>query len=173
MLQKCPSSHSALHKQREIMIKGRNREFEVFFLIWFDLVVWLTTSVSGTSSRRCWRCLSSRAAALGCRDRVGAAARGSRTLSAVIPAQGHEWGHAVAQPGSTGRWSSSAGFGRGWFHGPCSGGGFCFQGQTRRKQVCKVEQCALIEVMRLDGAEVKRRRPCGVTFIFVRFPDKR
>lgn len=31
---------------------------------------------------------------------------------------------------------------------------------------------ALIEVIRLDGAEVKRRRPYGVTFIFVRFPDK-
>lgn len=31
---------------------------------------------------------------------------------------------------------------------------------------------ALIGVVHLDGAEVKRRRPYGVTFIFVKFPDK-
>lgn len=31
---------------------------------------------------------------------------------------------------------------------------------------------ALIRVVHLDGAQVKRRRPYGVTFIFVKFPDK-
>lgn len=55
----------------------------------------------------------------------------------------------------------------------------CFKGSLLLSRAGKEEanlqslgNVALIGVTHLDGAEVKRRRPYGVTFIFVKFPDK-
>lgn len=55
----------------------------------------------------------------------------------------------------------------------------CFKGKLLLSRAGKEEanlqslsNVALIRVVHLDGAEVKRRRPYGVTFIFVKFPDK-
>lgn len=55
----------------------------------------------------------------------------------------------------------------------------CFKGRLLLSRADKEEadlqslsNVALIGVTHLDGAEVKRRRPYGVTFIFVKFRDK-
>lgn len=58
---------------------------------------------------------------------------------------------------------------------PCvllSGWDFAFKDRQEEVSLQILSSVTLIQVIRLDGAEVKRRRPSGVTFIFVRFPDK-
>lgn len=57
-------------------------------------------------------------------------------------------------------------------HTPCSKARILLSRADKEEaSLLSLSSVALIEVMLLDGAEVKRRRR-AVTFIFVRFPDK-
>ena len=75
-----------------------------------------------------------------------------------------------------GRWNIcqvQQGFVGDCFHVPCSKGRILLSRADKEEaSLQRLSNVALIEVIHLDGAEVKRRRPYGVTFIFVRFPDK-
>lgn len=111
----------------------------------------------------------------GARRAQGTGAKAGWTLPwrVIGPSRWAQVGPLVAKARSMGYLSSSAGFWGGYFHGPCSKGRILLSRADKEEaSLQSLSKVALIEVIRLDGAEVKRRRPYGVTFIFVRFPDK-